>query len=81
MNLDTSCEKDKREIEETNNIPEGGLMKIRWIKPPARWRMDQRYAHVIATFSDLDAANRALVNGLTICNKRVSIAKSKKELI
>ena len=81
LNLDTSSEKDKREIEETNNIPEGGLMKIRWIKPPARRRTDQRYAHVIATFSDPDAANRAIVNGLTICNKRVSVAKSKKEPI
>ena len=79
LNLDTSSEKDKREIEETNGMPDGCLMKVRWIKPPARRRMDQRYAHVIATFSD--AANRAIVNGLTICNKRVSVAKCKKEPI
>ncbi|EDR06428.1 uncharacterized protein LACBIDRAFT_328788 [Laccaria bicolor S238N-H82] len=62
LNLDPNSEKDRREIEEVNNIPEGGLMKLRWIKPPARRRTDQRFAHVIATFSDADAANRAIVN-------------------
>ena len=81
LNLDTASEKDRREIEETNGMPEGCLTKVRWIKPPARRRTDQRYAHVIATFSDADSANRAIVNGLTICNKRVSVAKCKKEPI
>ncbi|EDR06718.1 uncharacterized protein LACBIDRAFT_299843 [Laccaria bicolor S238N-H82] len=81
LTLDPGSEKDRREIEESNNIPEGGLTKMRWIKPPARRRTDQRFAHVIATFSDADAANRAIVNGLTICNKRVSVAKSRKEPI
>jgi hypothetical protein len=81
LNLDTSSEKDRREIEECNSIPEGGLTKIRWIKPPARRKTDQHYAHAIVTFSDADAANRAIVNGLTICNKRLSVAKSKREPI
>ena len=81
LNLDTGSEKDRREIEETNGMPEGCLTKVRWIKPPARRRTDQRFAHVIATFSDADSANRAIVNGLTICNKRVSVAKCKKEPI
>ena len=81
LNLDTNSEKDRIEIEEANNIPKGGLTKIRWIKPPARRRTDQRYAHVIITFSDADSANRAIVNGLSICHKRVSAAKCKKEPI
>jgi len=81
LNLDPSSQKDRKEIEESNNIPEGGLTKVRWIKPPARRKANQLFAHVIATFSDADAANRAIVNGLTICNKRVSVAKSKKEPI
>jgi len=81
LNLDTSSEKGRREIEESNGMPEGCLTKIRWIKPPARRRTDQLYAHVIATFSDVDTANRAIVNGLTICNKRVSVAKCRKEPI
>jgi len=36
LNLDPSSQKDRKEIEESNNIPEGGLTKVRWIKPPAR---------------------------------------------
>ena len=43
--------------------------------------MDQGFAHVIATFSDAESANRAIVNRLSICHKRVSVAKCKKEPI
>ena len=81
LNLDPNSDKDRKEIEELNNMPEGSLTKLRWIKPPTRRRLDQRFAHVIATFSDADTANRAIVNGLTICHKRVSVAKCKKEPI
>ena len=81
LTLDTNSIKDRQEIEETNSIPKDGLTKLRWIKPPIRRREDQRFAHVIATFSDAETANRAIVNGLSICHKRVSVAKCKKEPI
>ncbi|EDR12593.1 uncharacterized protein LACBIDRAFT_323169 [Laccaria bicolor S238N-H82] len=81
LNLDDNSEKDRGEIEEMNNIPKGTLTKLRWIKPPARRRPDQCFAHVIATFSDAESANRAIVNGLSICHKRVSVVKCKKEPI
>jgi hypothetical protein len=81
LNLDTNSEKDRKEIEEANNIPRGVLTKIRWIKPPMRRRTDQRCGHIIVTFSDAETANRAIVNGLSICNKRVSAAKCRKEPI
>ena len=81
LNLDTNSEKDRIEIEEANNIPKGSLTKIQWIKPPARRRTDQCYAHIIVTFLDVDSANQAIVNGLSICYKRVSVAKCKKEPI
>jgi hypothetical protein len=81
LNLDTNNEKDRREIEETNNVPKGVLTKIRWIKPPMRRQPDQRFAHIIITFSDAETANRAIVNGLSICHKRVSVAKCRKEPI
>ncbi|KIJ98003.1 hypothetical protein K443DRAFT_104676 [Laccaria amethystina LaAM-08-1] len=81
LSLDTNSEKDRSEIEETNSIPKDGLMKLRWIKPPVRRHKDQLFGHVIVTFSDADSANRAIVNGLSICHKRVSAAKCKKEPI
>ena len=43
--------------------------------------MDQCYTHVIVTFLNVDSANRAIVNGLSICHKRVSVAKCKNEPI
>jgi predicted house-cleaning noncanonical NTP pyrophosphatase (MazG superfamily) len=49
LSLDANSEKDRREIEEINNIPGGALTKPRWIKPPARRQPDQRFAHVIST--------------------------------
>jgi len=79
LNLDINSEKDRTEIKEANNIPKGGLTKLRWIKPPAQRWTDQCLAHIIATFLDADSANRAIVNGLSICHKRVSVAKCKKE--
>jgi len=33
LSLNPSSKKDRKEIEETNNIPEGSLTKVRWIKP------------------------------------------------
>jgi len=42
-------------------------------------RPDQHFAHIITTFSDVDSANWVIVNGLTICNNRVSVEKCKKE--
>jgi len=57
LNLDTNNKKDRREIEETNSIPEGILTKIRWIKPPMQRWPDQLLAHAIITFLDAEMAN------------------------
>ena len=81
LNLDTNNKKDRKEIKETNSIPEGVLTKIRWIKPPTQRRLDQHLAHAIITFSDADTANRTIINGLSICHKRVSVVKCRKEPI
>ncbi|KIJ93049.1 hypothetical protein K443DRAFT_112668 [Laccaria amethystina LaAM-08-1] len=81
LSLDPSSESHRKEIEEANGIPTGVLTKIRWIKPPMRRQPDQRFAHIIITFSDAESANRAIVNGLSICHKRVPVAKCRKEPI
>jgi len=36
---------------------------------------------MIITFTDPDSANKAILNGLVICNKKVSVAKCKREPI
>ena len=69
-----------KEIAETNDITENGLTSMRWVKPANRRdRADQRTAHLILTFSNVDDANRAILTGLTICQRRVRIVKPKKE--
>ena len=69
------------EIAEFNNLTTDDILKIRWAKPPARRSPNQICGHLIINFSNPDAANRAKTEGLVICNKRVSVAKHKKEPI
>jgi hypothetical protein len=71
-----------KEISETNGIQDGGLTAMRWVKPTNRRnRADQRTAHLILTFSNADDANRAILSGLTVCQRCVRVAKPKKEPI
>jgi len=80
--IDPDNEEHLREIAETNGIKDGEILAMRWVKPITRRdRADQRTAHLILTFSNADTANRSILLGLTICQRRVRVAKSKKEPI
>ncbi|KAF8805379.1 hypothetical protein BYT27DRAFT_7104838, partial [Phlegmacium glaucopus] len=81
LHLNTANPNHIAEIEEVNGMQEGDLMKIRWAKPPTRRRATQTCGHLVLTFSNPDAANRAKAGGLIICSKQVSVAKYKKEPI
>ncbi|KAF8805473.1 hypothetical protein BYT27DRAFT_7104439, partial [Phlegmacium glaucopus] len=81
LHLNTSNPIHFSEIEEINGMQKGDLLKIRWAKPPIRRTDKQTCSHLILTFSNPDAANRAKAKGLIICNKKVSAAKYKKEPI
>ncbi|KAF8802918.1 hypothetical protein BYT27DRAFT_7111218, partial [Phlegmacium glaucopus] len=81
LQLNTDNPAHAAEIREVNGMQEGDLLKIRWAKPPARRTTQQTCGHLILTFSNPDAANRAKANGLIICNKWVSTTKYKKEPI
>ena len=78
--LDPDNTDHMKEIAEANDISENGLTSMRWVKPAHRHdRADQRSAHLILTFSNIDDANRAISTGLHICQKRLRVAKPKKE--
>ena len=78
--LDPSNPDHVKEIAEANNIGDGGLLSLRWVKPTNRRdRPDQRTAHLILTFSNADDANRSILAGVNICNQRLRAVKSKKE--
>ena len=83
-NVSTSIDPDNgehlKEISEANDIQDGGLVAMRWVKPlNRRDRADQRTAHLILSFSNVDDANRAIVTGLNICHRRIRMSKPKKE--
>ena len=52
---------------------------MRWAKPIHRRNPEQRTAHLILTFSNADAANRAITNGLYICGRRCHVERVKRE--
>ena len=81
LNLNPDNPRHLAEIAESNNLSADDLLKVRWAKPPARRSPSQICGHLIINFSNPDAANRAKTEGLVICNKRVSVAKHKKEPI
>ena len=55
------------------------ILKIRWAKAINRRSLTQKMAHLILTTNEANVANRAITNGLNICNKHCCIKKIKRE--
>lgn len=79
LTFQTEGSDNLREIEEMSGLPEGAITKARYVKPAHRRSPTQMTGHVILTFSDPKNANRAIVNGLTICQQGVRAGKCKRE--
>jgi len=67
------------EINEANDLDPTTITAARWIKAIERRSPEQKTAHLMLTLSNADAANRAIANGLIICNRRCRIERSKRE--
>ena len=52
-----------------------------WAKAIENRAISQQTAHLYLTFTNAETANRAITNGLTICNKKCTIKKRRKEPI
>jgi uncharacterized protein YoxC len=57
LTFDPSSEGHLREVEENNNMPEGTLLKARWIKPVNRHAPEQRAVHAAFTLRDISTTN------------------------
>jgi uncharacterized protein YktB (UPF0637 family) len=68
-----------REVEETNGLMTKTIKKARWIKPEYRHALGQSCAHAIFTISSVTDANRAIKEGIYICNTRTFPKKLKFE--
>jgi len=71
--------KHLQEIGEVNHLDPDTITTLRWAKPIQRRSPSQKTAHLIVTFTSAEAANRAIADGLNICNRRVHVGKIKKE--
>jgi hypothetical protein len=74
-------EEHRKEICEANNLEHDVITTMRWIKPLNRRTPEQRTAHLILTLSSADTANRAITNGISICNRRCHVERTKREPI
>ncbi|KAL1740409.1 hypothetical protein HDZ31DRAFT_23372, partial [Schizophyllum fasciatum] len=70
---------DLREIEATNQLEIGSITRTLWVKHPSRRRQDQANAHLIIEFKTPENANRAVVSGLIIRGKKVTVERRKRE--
>ena len=70
---------DLREIEEANSIDNGGIVRVRWIKPATRHKPSQTCGHLILSFQSPQSANDTLAYGLVIGHKKVYAEKCKWE--
>ena len=77
--LDAYQVEHREEICEANDLDKKAITAIRWAKAVENRTENQRTGHLILTFNNADAANRAITNGLTICNRRCHVEKVKRE--
>ena len=55
------------------------ITMMKWVKPIQRRTQEQRTAQLIITVNNADAANRAITNGIHICNKQCQVEWVKRE--
>jgi hypothetical protein len=69
----------RQEITEANDLDTLTITTAKWAKAVDRRSPNQRTAHLLLTFNSAEAANRAITNGLTICNRRCRIERTRRE--
>ena len=69
------------EICEVNGLERDSITSAKWAKAVEKRSANQRTAHLILSFNNADAVNRSTLNGMSICNRRCSIEKLKREPI
>jgi hypothetical protein len=81
LTLQPEVEVDLREIEEQNQMEVHDIIHARWIKLDHKCLPTQTVAHLILSLSMLEAVNKVIKEGLSICHKRVYPKKLKREPI
>ena len=79
LSINPDDENHRAEICKANGLEPTTITAAKWAKAVERRSPTQRTAHLLITLNDADAANRAITNGLNICNRRCHVEKTKRE--
>jgi hypothetical protein len=79
LGIEPENQNHRQEICEANSLDPDTITMIKWVKPVHRRTQTQRTAHLFLTFNNADAANRAITNGIYICNRRCHAERVKRE--
>jgi hypothetical protein len=79
LGVDPENNKHRQEVCEANGLDPETILTMKWVKAIHRRTQDQRTAHLFITFNSADAANRAITNGIYICNRRCHTERVKRK--
>jgi hypothetical protein len=79
LGLAPEDKKHLEEVSEANSLEPDTLLAMKWVKAVQRRTQNQRTAHLFLTFNSANAANRAITNGVYICNRRCRVERVKRE--
>ena len=79
LDLSPENQSHRQEVCEANSLDPDTITTLKWVKPVHRRSQTQRTAHLFLTFNNADAANRAITNGIYICNRRCHAERVKRE--
>jgi len=69
------------EICEANDLELTTIVSMKWAKAVNRRSPSQRTAHLLLTIDNAIAANRAITNGLLVCNRKCQVERTRREPI
>ncbi|QRV81841.1 RNA-directed DNA polymerase from mobile element jockey [Ceratobasidium sp. AG-Ba] len=75
ISLDVSKKATVEALEESNNLPKGSILSLRWIRDPSRREPEQRNAHLIIHCSTKETANLWIGNRMALEGKDCSSVK------
>src|ERR1700678_804902 len=81
LTINPEEEGHRMEICEANGFEPTTIVSAKWAKAVNRRIPNQRTAHLLLTVDNANAANRAITNGLLICNKKCQVERTRKEPI
>jgi hypothetical protein len=79
LTIDPDNPAHREEITEVNRWEPGSISTVRWAKPIDRRSQQQRSAHLFISFTSPETANRAISNGIMICNKKCQVERVKRD--